>query len=111
MNIEIAEHARMTESGSSLLRLIQNNDIPLLDLLVRESIQNSLDAARKDAKCVKVSIKEGKFYSRDLNRHFDGLEKPLNKRYIDGEYNFLSVSDSNTVGLTGPTKYEDVRNN
>ena len=45
MRIEIAEHGRMTESGSSLLRLIQNQDIPLLDLLVRESVQNSLDAA------------------------------------------------------------------
>lgn len=31
MRIEIAEHGRMTESGSSLLRLIQNQDIPLLD--------------------------------------------------------------------------------
>ena len=34
----------MTESGSSLLRLIQNQNIPVLDLLVREAFQNSLDA-------------------------------------------------------------------
>ncbi len=44
MKIEIAEPGRMTQSGSSLLKLIQNNNMPILDLLVRESIQNSLDA-------------------------------------------------------------------
>ena len=55
MRIEIAEHGRMTESGSSLLRLIQNQDIPLLDLLVRESVQNSLDAASNTS--TKVSVR------------------------------------------------------
>ena len=54
MRIESAEHGRMTESGSSLLRLIQNQDIPLLDLLVRESVQNSLDAASNTS--TKVSV-------------------------------------------------------
>ena len=44
MKIERAQHARMSETGSSLLRLIQNHELPVLDLLVRESIQNSLDA-------------------------------------------------------------------
>ena len=46
MKIEIAEPGRMTQSGSSLLKLIQNNKTPILDLLVRESIQNSLDAQK-----------------------------------------------------------------
>ena len=59
MEIEIAEHGRMTESGSSLLRLIQNNNIPLLDLLVRESVQNSLDAAKEKAKSVNVEFVTG----------------------------------------------------
>ena len=45
MKIEIAEPGRMTQTGSSLLKLIQNNNMPALDLLVRESIQNSLDAS------------------------------------------------------------------
>ncbi len=43
MKIEIAKQARMSERGNSLLRLIQNNELPILDLLVRESVQNSLD--------------------------------------------------------------------
>ena len=34
MKIEIAEPGRMTQSGSSLLKLIQNHKTPVLDLLV-----------------------------------------------------------------------------
>ena len=63
MKIEIAEHGRMSESGSSLLRLIQNQDIPLLDLIVRESIQNSLDATNKTKDSVDVEITVGQFRS------------------------------------------------
>ena len=44
MDIEIAVPDRMSQSGKSLLSLIQNNSMETLDLLVRESIQNSLDA-------------------------------------------------------------------
>ena len=70
MKVEIAEHGRMSESGSSLLRLIQNQDMPLLDLLVRESVQNSLDAANGNAPDVKVSFNIGQFQSKNLNKHF-----------------------------------------
>ena len=40
MKIELAEQGRMTQTGSALLRLFQNQTVPLLDLVVRESIQN-----------------------------------------------------------------------
>ena len=67
MKIEIAKHERMSESGSSLLRLIQNQDTPLLDLFVRESIQNSLDAAKNSNLPVKVEINVGNFEAAKLN--------------------------------------------
>lgn len=113
MEIEIAEHGRMTESGSSLLRLIQNNNIPLLDLLVRESVQNSLDAAKEKAKSVKVDFVTGKFDASALNAHFDSITQKLDKKYPSayGEYNFIQIRDSDTNGLTGPVSYNDVENN
>lgn len=111
MRIEIAEHGRMTESGSSLLRLIQNQDIPLLDLLVRESIQNSLDAASNTSTKVSVDIQVGEFKAKDLNKHFEKIEDGLNRRYIKTEPKFIAVRDSGTSGLTGPVRYEDVKNN
>lgn len=113
MKIEVAEHGRMSESGSSLLRLIQNQDIPLLDLIVRESIQNSLDATNKTSNSVDVDITVGEFRSNELNRNFERIESGLNKRFpvSGGKYCFISFRDRNTVGLTGPVRYDDVRNN
>ena len=84
MRIEIAKHGRMTESGSSLLRLIQNQDMPLLDLLVRESVQNSLDARRSnESSKVFVDITVGKFDAPSLNEHFEAIQKPGFRQKMD----------------------------
>ena len=77
MKIEIAEPGRMTQSGSSLLRLIQNNNMPVLDLLVRESIQNSLDAKKQGARFVDVQFLTGKFDRDTLNHEFEVMEDLL----------------------------------
>lgn len=113
MKIEIAEHGRMTESGSSLLRLIQNQDMPLLDLLVRESVQNSLDAVKKGAPYANVDFHTGSFVSKELNKHFEKVDKALDKRFPceKGPYDFIEIRDTNTNGLTGPVRYDDVKNN
>lgn len=111
MNIEIAEHARMSERGSSLLRLIQNNDMPLLDLLVRESIQNSLDAALTGKGHVNVNFNIKEFATKSFNAVFEGIEDNLNRRYPEEKYRLIEVRDSNTTGLTGPIKDSEVVDN
>ena len=113
MEIEIAEHGRMTESGSSLLRLIQNQDIPLLDLLVRESVQNSLDAAIKGVPSVNVDFVTGQFDSSGLNSHFAKISGKLDREFPSGygKYDFIQIRDSGTEGLTGPVSYDGVKNN
>lgn len=108
MDAEIARHDRMTESGSSLLRLIQNESTPLLDLFVREAVQNSLDAAKDGVDNVNVEFITGKFNSLRLNAHLDMITQKLNDRFPDGEYRFLAVRDSQTVGLTGPLHSDEV---
>lgn len=112
MKIEIAEHGRMTESGSSLLRLIQNQSMPLLDLLVRETVQNSLDATNKKEPSVKVDISVKDFQARELNKNFDSIHHALNSKFPSKQpYKCIVVRDSNTLGLTGPVRYKDVVNN
>jgi hypothetical protein len=111
MNIEIAQHARMSERGSSLLRLIQNQDMPILDLLIRESVQNSLDAALDNQGFVNVEFNLREFESMNLNHHFEGISDNLMKKYPSGTYKSLEIRDSNTYGLTGPLQYKDVKNN
>lgn len=110
MDAEIARHDRMSESGSSLLRLIQNESTPLLDLFVREAVQNSLDAVKDNADHVNVDLISGSFEPARLNKHFDRISDALNNRFPDNKHRFLSIRDSNTVGLTGPVHSDEVSN-
>ncbi len=111
MKIEIAEPGRMTQSGSSLLKLIQNNDMPVLDLLVRESIQNSLDARKKDSRYVDVKFLVDNFKAYDLNEKLEGITNKLNHKYGDKTYKYIAIQDRNTVGLTGKLHYSEVKDN
>ena len=114
MKVEIAQHERMTESGSSLLRLIQNQDIPVLDLLVREAFQNALDAGNPDSgmNAVRIDVLCKEFSAPALNRHFDLIRDKLNNTYPNNKrYKSIIISDRGTTGLTGPMTYEEVKNN
>ncbi len=111
MRIEIAEHVRMSESGSSLLRLIQNNETCRLDLLVREAVQNSLDAGDDtiNKPSIKVDFETGTFKTCEISEYFEDITIQLNSRF-PGKWAYIAVRDLNTVGLTGPVRDEDVKN-
>lgn len=111
MKIEIAEPGRMTQTGSSLLKLIQNNNMPVLDLLVRESIQNSLDAHREDRRYVEVDYLTGRFDCVRLAQELEGITDALKMRFTESEYEYIAVRDSNTIGLTGELDYKKIKNN
>ncbi len=108
MHIEIASPKdKMSESGSSLLRLLQNKDTPRLDLLVRESLQNCLDAGDKKAEYVSVDMMTGAVNTTDISSFFEGIsDNLLNK---NGETcNYIAIRDTNTVGLSGPIRQNDI---
>ena len=108
MQIEIASpEDKMAESGSSLLRLIQNNDMPKLDLLVRESIQNSLDAGDKKGKYVSVDFITGSTETDKIGRFFDEIQNTLKKKH-GNKCDYIAIKDTNTVGLTGPVRKADI---
>ncbi|MDD7219784.1 MAG: hypothetical protein PUI16_07380 [Clostridia bacterium] len=111
MQIEIPEAGRMMQTGSSLLRIIQNNNTPILDLLVRESIQNSLDAATGIKKYVEVDFNTGTFDKNEFCKNLDVVGPALIKKYPEDTYEYISVRDYYTEGLTGPLHYNDVINN
>ena len=108
MQIEIAEHGRMTLTGSSLFDSIQNKHTPILDLLVRESIQNSLDAASDNTDHVNVEFLLGHFAPSKVNDLLEGVSEKLNGRYPNSSYDYIAICDSNTVGLTGPLHIDDI---
>ena len=110
MKIEIAKPERFSQSGKSLLRLIQNNDMPTLDLLVRESVQNSLDAWNKKSNNVKVEFNVGEFESKDLAEKLEGITNSLMVNFGQSTQKYVSVSDCNTQGLTGDVNDPDGEN-
>lgn len=111
MKIEIAKNGKMKLSGSTLLRSLQNNSEPILDILVRESIQNSLDAAKTKTGAVSVEFLTGSFRKDSLNCVLETTEEHFNRRFPDSEYRYLAIRDSNTKGLTGKMDPAEETNN
>ena len=101
MNIELLKQAKFSNNGSSMLKLIQNNSTPELDLIVRESVQNSLDAAKEQQSEVIVEFSFGKFNVETLANEFECISNEIKKATDEEKATFLSIKDKNTVGLTG----------
>lgn len=92
--------------GSGALKALQNNGIlPALDLLVREAIQNSSDAALGvDDERYDVNFNVNKFVPSRFNNLLSSLTPVLNERYPQDAAMYLEIRDSRTSGLTGPTR-------
>ncbi len=114
MKLKIAPNdvQSMSQDGDAILRSLQNNNLPIIDLIVRESLQNSLDATLENVKSTIVDFKYGNFNSEDLSTHLEGITEKLNENHF-GIQNFLSISDKNTYGLNGDYKSDsqEVLNN
>lgn len=112
LDYKILENQFMGLSGSSLLKAMQNNEMPILDLLTREAIQNSLDAKLPNVASVDIHIQTGKFEEQKLNEKLGEMGHKIAQKYEKQKTNtFISFQDKNTTGLTGPISMNDVENN
>lgn len=95
--------------GSGALKALQNDNIPEVDLLVRESIQNSSDASLDEPDnffCVNFNYR--KFDPKKLNALLKDVGSILDKKYPLEIYDYLEIRDFNTSGLTGKTKVNEI---
>ncbi|MEK1482401.1 hypothetical protein HCZ88_09375 [Limosilactobacillus fermentum] len=90
----------MVQSGDAVLRSLQNTDFSITDIIVRESLQNALDASKPGGDHTFVEYNTGNFDTSRLNPEFEKISDNLDRAYT-GEAEFLSISDRNTVGLNG----------
>lgn len=101
----------MQESGAFLLRAMQNEDMPRLDLLVRESVQNALDAAvdRQPGGEVRIAFHVREHATETVASVLsDGVDrKTLLGRFPAGG-KLLEIRDSKTEGLTGPLGFDEI---
>lgn len=95
--------------GSGALKALQNDNFPELDLLVREAIQNSSDAALGlDYSSVDVQFNRDTFVPAKLNSHFEDISDVLNQKYPMSEAVYLEVRDEKTSGLTGAVRLSEL---
>jgi len=108
MRVKIApnDNQSMSQDGDAILRSLQNKNLGTVDLMVRESLQNSLDATLENSKVTDVEFKIGNFICEDLAPHFEMISDKLIEKF-PGEQSFLAISDRNTSGLTGDFKSND----
>ncbi len=96
--------------GSVTLKSLQNDNVPELDLLVREAIQNSSDASlTQDGKSYSVNFMTGKFVPQQFNSFLNGLENVMDTKFPESEADFLEIRDTKTSGLTGSIKKEEIK--
>src|SRR5699024_11020839 len=90
----------MSQDGDAILRSLQNKSLPIVDLMVRESLQNSLDATLDNVNETIVDFKVGKFATKNFAPWLEGITENLLKKH-NGINQYISISDKNTSGLTG----------
>lgn len=96
--------------GSVTLKSLQNDNIPELDLLVREAIQNSSDASLSlPGESFTVNFSTGNFVPKELNELLTGIEADLNYRFPQTSAKYLEIRDIKTSGLTGVIKKSELK--
>ena len=108
MEIKLLKNEGFTYSGSGLLRSFKNEKMPSLDLLLREEILNLMDAIREDKNYVREEININDFNLEIINEFFPQIQQQLYIKYRIGAKKYISISDKNTVGLTGPIRISDI---
>ena len=101
LHYKILESGGSIFHGSTILKSMQNDSVPPIDLLVREAIQNSNDAAIGiGEKYYSVSFNTGSFDACAFNSLFpENIRNELNSR--DLHNNFIEIRDTKTCGLSG----------
>ena len=97
---------KMPTTGSKVLRSLQNQETPLADLLVREAIQNSLDASlASNTDSVTVSFNTSTVPIQAIHDVFPELQHlKSNTQYM------LEIRDLGTEGLTGVPHFDGKSN-
>lgn len=109
LDTKVLELTQSVSYGSVTLKSLQNDNIPELDLLVREAIQNSSDAALQEADdSFTVKFNTGTFVPARFNTYLSGIESILDEMFSGETADFLEIRDTKTQGLTGPLRIDDM---
>lgn len=102
---EFVRKSKNTINGNGLRQALVYN-YPLIDVVVRESIQNSLDAMKPDSEHLEMSFRTGTFDIAEFDSALDEEDYRLNDR-LSGINEFLEIRDTGTFGLDGSPEVSD----
>lgn len=95
--------------GSGSLKALQNDNLPEIDLLVREAIQNSSDASlREPGESFAVNFNYRAFEPKRLNSILKDVGSILDARFPNETADYLEIRDYKTSGLTGCVRRAEV---
>lgn len=98
--------------GSGALKVLQNDNIPEIDLLVREAVQNSSDASLNESESYfGVNFNYHSFCPHELNSYFADISTILDNKYSTDEVDYLEIRDYKTSGLTGNVHIAEINPN
>jgi hypothetical protein len=112
-------NSQMAVRANTVLKVLKGNSrLSLIDILVRESIQNSLDAYNKGREeQIKFYLDQIKFTDHHslsscikkalVVKPNDSFFNRLNNRLCNGHPSIMVLSDKGTTGLSGPVKPSD----
>ena len=115
MNIQIHDGlVNMSNTGKNVLGNLQDNTTPVVDLLVRESIQNSTDAEKAytpDDNVVDIKFDVKQLQNSDITCLFEGIAEDLMRQFPNGATSScLTIRDTGTIGLTGHLSKKEAPN-
>lgn len=109
----------MTVHAGTVLKVLGKSSLFILDILIRESVQNSLDAVSSKVKeCIRFDFDIVEFESIDkilsgigfLEKNgSDPLFTRLKQRIKENDPVLLILSDKGTTGLSGPVRRSDAK--
>lgn len=96
--------------GSVTLKSLQNDNVPELDLLVREAIQNSSDdSLQEEGNSYAVNFVSGTFVPAEFNLFMTDVKDKLNGMFPEAQGTFLEIRDKKTSGLTGNMRKAEIK--
>lgn len=113
MKIEISLADNGKPLANSYSKFYTSQSDPIVDVVVREAIQNSLDAGLSTQSnsevrdYVKVDFSVGEFVSKKFSTQLEGITDKINTLYPENKYSYLSIRDTYTSGLTGPLNFPE----
>lgn len=97
----------MTYSGAGILKGM-SSELPILDMFIREALQNSLDAKLEDVTSVREAINCDFFDKDKFVEYYPEIKEKLLLRNNDA-IKFISIRDYNTTGLEGFTRLSEYK--